>query len=248
MFHDRAVLKNKLGIDLDAPKGTIDIFSVATNTETNQDHIARIQTWAGYDKKTKTYGSKIALKADVAEIDAAVTKIGTDTSELVEIKAQLVDIAGAVSIKKGYLSATIAAQSGSTYYCGGSSIGFDQHSHKISVINGKVYFGEATSDTNQSFKIADTKFYKDKVKALTVTSLNPSTTLSDGRYTITVTAKNADGDVLKSYTWTTSKSAYNAGVSDGANNVHVSYLEERPTGVRVHLDNGHSQFFSGWHK
>lgn len=254
-----AKLKTWCGIDLNADdqEGKINIFAHAKDT---QEHIAAIKVWAGYDSETGKYGSRIALKAEVMDLEtdifnvnSSVINLGKDLDK-VEVRAKnleikvdqldidgLVDITGAVTVSNGAVHATIEAKAGSTYYISGVSAGFSEHYHKLTCdSNGKVTSGGCTWGSDNSFNMADTTFYK-KAK---VNRIDYDVTEGNRYYTIDVSAKNQYGTELKHRTIKTDNSIY----FKGYDAVRVDYLEERSTGVRVYLTNGHSQFYSGWHK
>ena len=260
---DRKKLKNWCGIDLNSTKqdSTVDIFAHADGVN---KELAAIQLWAGYaiDETTghRVYGSRIALQADVVKINAKVdgnietiasfsrdltslnSKVTRIDSDLINMSAKTAYInagAGYIEIPGGYFQHV---------FLGNRSITL--HTHYITAYaSGKIEVGAMDpSGTAHSFNIADTQFYKDKVKALTIKSLTPTITTATDRFTVTMKAVNADGKVLSERTVTTSTAVYNNGVTAGEKNVSVTDVEyvAARRGIRIYLSNGKAPFFSGW--
>lgn len=238
---DREILKKNVGIDLDAPGGTINVYSVAKNVETGEEHMAKIYTWAGYDQVTKQFSTKVGINADVitlgGRIDSANAKLVQIDTDLLTINSKLTKINGIVNVETGHVNATIIARPGSTYYIGGSQAGFDQHSHKITVSGGTVTLGNAFVGTS-SFNIADTKFYKDGVSAVTVSSISltphtvPTFIKTTKRYALSLSAVTTNDKTKNNIAFQFDASAaYNAGVSD--TNARYSPVSVTKQGAQV---------------
>lgn len=166
---DITTICNSTGIKLDGTAGTVNIFSTARDVKTNQEYIASIKTWAGYDEKTKKFGSNIALQADVVDINSRITNIN---SELTVISGKLEAFtisADSVTVTKALWASGVGANdilAQNRLFIGGADASL--HTHKITADSGTgiVTIGGADwSGTPHSFKIADTKFYKDAVSA-----------------------------------------------------------------------------------
>lgn len=150
--------------------------------------------------------TKIAdLKADYIELKSV--KKTTLQSKILEIVAENLKLSaasGSIKLDAGMITAdTINAFD----YLLVAGIDINNHAHKISCdSSGTVTSGIVTAwgaAASSSFNIADTQFYKDKVKALTVKSLKTDFT---GTYKATckvyVQAFNADEEELKNKTFT----------------------------------------------
>lgn len=234
---------NSVGIKLNAEQGSIDIFSTAKEAKTGVEHIAKIQTWAGYNKETGEYGSKIALSSDVVSIN----------SKIVDINSEITNINGILNVKNGHINAAIAAQAGSTYYVNGTQMGFDQHAHTFSVLEGRVIMGNAVAvgSANTSFNIAETKFYKDGVSAVKVSSVSLDPLVgpayrvnynsSSKQYTAILSAKTDKGNEAHGFSVSFSGSAaYNAGVNDTKSHYHqVSVTKQgNPSSLALYIKAG----------
>lgn len=146
-----SVLTNNLGINLDAPAGRINIFTTATDATNAKTATAEIIAWAGRDANGNL-GSNIALKADLVTIDAKITKITGALTVGSTVKADRYIEAPGVYTNFLFINNRDATT----------------HTHNITADSGTgiVTIGGADwSGTSHSFKIADTKFYKDAVSA-----------------------------------------------------------------------------------
>lgn len=151
---DITTICNSTGIKLDGTAGTVNIFSTAKDVKTNQEYIASIKTWAGYDETTKKFGSNIALQADLVTIDAKITNI---TGALTVGKT--LNVNRYVEAPGVYAGKLLIGASGAYY---DSSM----HTHTFTVDDGKVTIGGADwTGADHFFNIADTQYYKDGVSA-----------------------------------------------------------------------------------
>ena len=138
------VMTNNLGINLDAPAGTINIFSTAQLANSLDTKTAEIIAWAGVDSQGNL-GSRIALNADVIEIQ----------NELTAIRA----VVDNLEVKTAYGSSGISASSfySSNYrVSSGTDAGewnLAQHYHHLSLVNGKLSIG-VSGPTNNSVDVA----------------------------------------------------------------------------------------------
>lgn len=123
------------------------------------------------------FESKIVLKADVLDVDTKFTNLTSGITEASALRAQ--------DIKAGSISLWAEGNAGivATY----------AHSHSIAATeqsDGTIKFniGAATSTVPQSttFRIADTKTYKDGVAAVSIKSLEANSYSSSGDYTVTL--------------------------------------------------------------
>lgn len=147
---DITTICNSTGIKLDGTAGTVNIFSTAKDVKTNQEYIASIKTWAGYDEETKKFGSNIALKADLVTIDAKIT-----------------NITGALTVgDKVIVNRYVEAPGVYTEFLIVKNYDASMHTHSFTVNGGKVHIGGADwTGADHFFNIADTQFYKNGVSA-----------------------------------------------------------------------------------
>lgn len=136
--NDEAVLENNVGINMDAPAGTINIFTDHTTlgdtTATANDassKTASIILWAGGDPSDGTLGSNIALNADLVRVSNRLEAIEGVFSSITTETAYA---------SKGISSHTFYA---SNYYVstdGDSEINLARHYHNVLVdSSGQVY-------------------------------------------------------------------------------------------------------------
>ena len=136
--NDEAVLENNVGINMDAPSGTINIFTDHTTlgdtTATANDassKTASIILWAGGDPSDGTLGSNIALNADLVRVSNRLEAIEGVFSSITTETAYA---------SKGISSHTFYA---SNYYVstdGDSEINLARHYHNVLVdSSGQVY-------------------------------------------------------------------------------------------------------------
>lgn len=167
---DITTICNSTGIKLDGTAGTVNIFSTARDVKTNQEYIASIKTWAGYDEKTKKFGSNIALKADLVTIDAKIT-----------------NITGALTVgDKVIVNRYVEAPGIYTNHLMINNYSASLHTHTFTVSGGKVTIGGADwTGADHFFNIADTQFYKNGVSAARTAGVNSVTIESVSRmYTV----------------------------------------------------------------
>lgn len=257
----KRVLNARCGIDIDASKSksSIEIKSIY---EENKE-----ATEAAITVTANALRSEIALKADAVTVNADLfqinARVGQNRETIVSISKDLTTLNSKVTeinsdlINMRAKTAHINAEKGFIEIPGGffkfifiNNHSIEHHTHYITTYaSGKIEIGEMDlSGTKHSFNIADTQFYKDKVKALTVKSLTPTITTNTTNFTVTMKAVNADGKVLSERSVTTSDAVYNNGVTAGEKNVtaiDVEYAAAR-NGIRVYLSNGKSKFFRGW--
>lgn len=141
---------------------------------------------------------------------------------------------------------------------GYSEVHLESHYHTFTESNGTIKIGQPTT-TQGSFSIAATQTYKDMVAALTISSSNSTFSInesSDGKfYNINVTAKNAAGTVLKTWSDSTGtnvwSNGYYAGEQAHANDWQNGYNQGESAGYStgynygygVGYDNGYD---TGW--
>lgn len=136
--NDEAVLENNVGINMDAPAGTINIFTDHTTlgdtTATANDassKTASIILWAGGDPSDGTLGSNIALNADLVRV--------SNRLEAIE------GVFSSITTETAYASKGISSHTfyGSNYYVstdGDSEINLARHYHNVLVdSSGQVY-------------------------------------------------------------------------------------------------------------
>lgn len=136
--NDEAVLENNVGINMDAPAGTINIFTDHTTlgdtTATANDassKTASIILWAGGDPSDGTLGSNIALNADLVRV--------SNRLEAIE------GVFSSITTDTAYASKGISSHTfyGSNYYvstAGDSEVNLARHYHNVLVdSSGQVY-------------------------------------------------------------------------------------------------------------
>lgn len=136
--NDEAVLENNVGINMDAPAGTINIFTDHTTlgdtTATANDassKTASIILWAGGDPSDGTLGSNIALNADLVRV--------SNRLEAIE------GVFSSITTDTAYASKGISSHTfyGSNYYVsttGDSEVNLARHYHNVLVdSSGQVY-------------------------------------------------------------------------------------------------------------
>ena len=202
--------------------------------------------------------NKVDVDADILNLNTKVINLGKDIDE-VELAAKnlkvkvdkldiegLVAITGSVSVVSGHLSGAIAAAAGSTYYIAGVQSGFSEHKHSLTCSSsGVVTSGTCTWGSDNSFNIADTKYFKDAVSAAKPASIFMSYTTEPynnrERYVITMTAKNKKGEVLLSTTGRTDVTLYKHGAdSVSVTNAYATGGGDGYARVQIELSNGKS--------
>lgn len=141
-------------------------------------HFATIQTWANETE------SAIQLKADKIYVDG----------QLQATIAQIDDLTAGRTTAAKIRATDILAGSISVFSEGGATpVATMQHSHNFAIIEGNngditisIGAGTTTIPQQQSFNIANTKYYKDNVAAVSIKSLDPDSYSSSGDYTATL--------------------------------------------------------------
>ena len=190
------------------------------------------------------------IKGDTVTLNTKVTNLETD---MLNIDAKVVDIVSKklkITAKEGYIE--VPGLYTNFLFINNNSISF--HTHSLNCDStGTVTIGTVNKwgeGVKNSFNIADTKFYKDKVEALTVTSLSTLFELQDynnkKRYVVTVTAKNKNGDTLKESVRYSSVKAYDEGYDDGFDKVRVDTVNinshsDNSVRITINLTNGHGR-------
>ena len=114
---------------------------------------------ASIDLIVSNQQSQINLKADQINLNAAITKINNLEADMIDTKKIKARISSVGTISVNQVSAD-------TIYIGDTAVYHADHYHSMSEIGDKIVMGTATySSDNASFNIADTKKYKDGVKA-----------------------------------------------------------------------------------
>lgn len=228
------------GIELDNKDGTATMYSKATGGAA--DVIAAFSTWAGYNKNTHQFETTAGINGDVITIGGTLSNVKKwkDANEeplakLVKINAELVNIAGSLKVDKSISADRTIQTSGyiicQTAYDGGSAGGQNRltaanHTHLITETDGVVTIGKADiTGKDHSFNIAETKFYKDGVSAVKVSSVSLDPLVapayrvtynsSSKQYTAILSGKTDKGNEAHGFSVSFSGSAaYNAGVND----------------------------------
>ena len=145
VLNDEYVLEQNAGLNVNAPAGTVSIFSTATDLRTNEEKTAQIIAWAGQDDQGNL-GTRIALEADLVTV--------SNRLQAVE------GIFDSITANRIYASRTIA--SGSSFYAphfyvdqtgGTTGDGYDlvTHYHRIFVdSNNQLYLGQPQSSQDHT--------------------------------------------------------------------------------------------------
>lgn len=80
VLNDEYVLQQNAGLNVNAPAGTVSIFSTATDLRTNEEKMAKVEAWAGVDPNTGELGTRIALEADLVEVESDLLDVKGDIS------------------------------------------------------------------------------------------------------------------------------------------------------------------------
>lgn len=167
------VLQQNAGIDIDAPAGTVNIFSTATTAENAEQATAQIKLWAGYDDYNNLT-SKILLEADVVSVKGRLEALEGHFSDLTAQRAYVVNNVSAGNFYSRHFYV----------YTGDDSSEFDLASHKHSLFcdsNGNVSMGLPVAPANAvGFNIADTDYYQAGVSARTASAIRYGTYSDDG--------------------------------------------------------------------
>ena len=146
VLNDEYVLEQNAGLKVNAPAGTVNIFSTASDLRTNEEKMAKVEAWAGVDPNTGALGTRIALEADLVTV--------SNRLQAVE------GIFDSVTANLIYASRTIA--SGSSFYAphfyvdqtgGTTGDGYDlaTHYHRIFVdSNNQLYLGQPQSSQDHT--------------------------------------------------------------------------------------------------
>ena len=224
------VLQNNAGINIDAPSGTVNIFSTAITAENANQATAQIKLWAGYDDYDNLT-SKILLEADVVNVKGRLEALegifGTITAERVQVNRGVA--AGSFYSKHFYVDT------------GNDSTEYDLVSHKHSLFcdsNGYVSMGPPVNpNLAQGFNIADTTYYQAGVSARTASSIQYGTYSDDGSTDYGhVYITSGDGNIVY---LALPSNGYNVGYSAG-----FSAATNAITGVRfgVYSDDGSTDY------
>lgn len=210
--NDEYVLENNVGINLNAPQGTIDIFvdhsnlqSTTATANSADNKTARILLWAGEDGQGNI-GSRIALQADLVQV--------SNRLEAVE------GIFSSITTERAFASKGISAPGfyGSHYYVATSSdteTDLASHAHNIiaNTDGGLLLTGPIPLSSRIPFNIADTQFYQAGVSARTASAIEYGKYSDDGTTDYGhVYVTSADG---KKVYLTLPSNGYNAGYSSG---------------------------------
>ena len=235
VLDDEYVLKHYAGLNVDAPAGTVNIFTTATDLRTNETKTAEIIAWAGQDEDGNL-GSRIALKANLV--------IVSNRLEAIE------GIFSNITTETAYASKGISSHTfyGSNYYIsssGTTEVNLATHAHNIIATddgNGLILTGPVALSARRPFYIADTQAYQEGVSAVVLTNLVGTTyTAEDSILSGTVPSKDNtiySGNMVFGCLTTTlsngntktirvgicSDKAYEDGKSDGKNDVTLTGL------------------------
>lgn len=192
-----SVLKNNVGIDLDAPSGKINIYAdhneVEEFIENNKELKNNITRKLGIDLDApggtldlySMYQDTKDNKENIASIELWSGKDGSKVAmkaDLVKIEAKVTEITGALTVG-GTIKADKYIEAPGIYVnhllIGNYSASL--HTHTFSVSGGTVHIGGADwTGADHSFNIADTKFYKDAVASATKNVKASGIELRDG--------------------------------------------------------------------
>ena len=140
VLHDEYVLEHNAGIDVDAPAGTVSIYSTARDLQTNEEKTARIVTWAGEDEYGNL-GTRIALEADLVTVSNRLQAIeGMFSTLSVSNWARFARLIYSPSVYAGHFYVDDGSEDSGTF-------DLVQHHHQIFVdSDNKVYLGGPISN------------------------------------------------------------------------------------------------------
>ena len=136
VLNDEYVLEHNAGLNVNAPAGTVSIFTTATNLQNNEAKTAQIIAWAGEDEQGNL-GTKIALQADMVEVQNQLSAFSI-TAERVSVNRQ---VAANSFYGNSFIISTL----------GDAEINLATHYHSIAVdSSGKLYLTGPTSTQNHT--------------------------------------------------------------------------------------------------
>lgn len=142
VLNDEYVLQQHAGLDVNAPAGTVSIFSTASDLRTNEEKMAKVEAWAGIDPNTGELGSRIALEADLVKV----------SNRLQAVEGVFDSVTGNVATFKTNISTS--SYFGNHYFINstqGDSIDLVGHYHTVYVdSNNKLYLGPPVGDQNHT--------------------------------------------------------------------------------------------------
>lgn len=142
VLNDEYVLQQHAGLDVNAPAGTVSIFSTASDLRTNEEKMAKVEAWAGVDPNTGALGTRIALEADLVRA----------SNRLEAIEGVFQSVTGNVATFKTNISTS--SYFGNHYFINstqGDSIDLVSHYHTVYVdSNNKLYLGPPVGDQNHT--------------------------------------------------------------------------------------------------
>lgn len=177
VLNDEYVLQQHAGLDVNAPAGTVSIFSTATDLRTNEEKTAQIIAWAGEDGHGGI-GTRIALQADMVDVQNQLSAFS--------ITAERVTVDRGVAANTFYGNNFIISGSGDV------ETNLATHTHNIFATNGGlVLTGPIPMSSRVPFPIADTQEYQEAVSAVILTGLaGTNYTAEDSILSNTVTDQN----------------------------------------------------------
>jgi len=141
VLNDEYVLQQNAGLNVNAPAGTVSIFSTATDLRTNEEKTAQIIAWAGEDGQGGI-GTRIALQADLVSV----------SNRLQAVEGVFDSVTGNVAKFKTNISTS--SYFGNHYFINstqGDSIDLVRHYHTVYVdSNNKLYLGPPVGDQNHT--------------------------------------------------------------------------------------------------
>lgn len=142
VLNDEYVLQQNAGLNVNAPAGTVSIFSTATDLRTNEEKMANVEAWAGVDPNTGALGTRIALEADLVKV----------SNRLEAVEGVFDSVTGNVANFKTNISTS--SYFGNHYFINsiqGDSIDLVSHYHTVYVdSNNKLYLGPPVGDQNHT--------------------------------------------------------------------------------------------------
>lgn len=177
VLNDEYVLQHNAGLNVDAPAGTVSIFSTATDLRTNEEKTAQIIAWAGEDGQGGI-GTRIALQADMVDVQNQLSAFS--------ITAERVTVDRGVAANTFY---------GNNFFISSDSspeINLATHAHNIISANGGLVLTDPIPLSSRvPFPIADTQECQEAVSAVILTGLaGTNYTAEDSILSSTVTNQN----------------------------------------------------------
>lgn len=248
------ILTKQVGIDMSGKNGNVNITTMAQVVDEHETKI--IDNKTSIENVSSTLGSRITAVAQassdngdrIASLDIRATRLESS----ITLKADKVSIEALETsidnLKTGRTKATtitsvnILADNVQTdaLYLKSVAVPNANHSHEITESNGQITLGYATNE-KQSFKIADTKAYKEGVsaaaKAVKIYSIElegtPLYVKNTKEYVVSTIATASNENIRRGQFRVSAEEAYSAGFIEGQGQGGQSGYEEGYNAVTI---------------